>query len=87
MHRRLQASHFTNVDKRGTMKMEAQQAVDPRVVDFVRAGKVRVGLFASFVYTKNPATGELRGVGIEIARSLGARLGVELLLARTSGPC
>ena len=62
------------------MKMEAQQAVDPRVADSVRAGKVRVGLFASFVYSKNPATGELRGVGIEIARALAARLGVELLL-------
>src|SRR5262249_19382495 len=68
------------------MKMEAQQAVDPRVVDLVRAGKVRVGLFASFVYTRNPATGELRGVGIEIARALAARVGVELLLVERPDP-
>jgi polar amino acid transport system substrate-binding protein len=61
--------------KRGTMKMEAQQAADPRVVGLVQTGKVRVGLFRSFLYTKNPATGQLRGVGIEIARALAARLG------------
>src|SRR6266446_5233361 len=86
VHRRLQASHFANEDKRGTMKMEAQQAADPRVGDVVRTGKVRVGLFASFVYTKDPATGELRGVGIEIARALAARLGVEVLLVERSDP-
>ena len=68
------------------MKMEAQQAADPQVVDLVRAGNIRVGLFASFVYTKNPATGELRGVGIEIARALAARLGVEVLLVERSDP-
>ena len=65
------------------MKMEAQQAVDPRVVDLVRAGQVRVGLFASFLYAKDRTTGELRGVGIEIARALAARVGVE----RTFGSC
>jgi polar amino acid transport system substrate-binding protein len=75
-----------NDAKGHTMKMEAQRAADPQVVDLVRAGKVRVGLFASFVYTKNPATGELRGVGIEIARALAARLGVEVLLVERSDP-
>jgi polar amino acid transport system substrate-binding protein len=69
-----------------TMKMEAQQAADPRVVDLVQAGQVRVGLFASFLYAKNPATGELRGVGIEIARALAARLGVEVLIVERSDP-
>jgi hypothetical protein len=54
-------------------------------VDLVRAGKVRVGLFPSFVYTRDPATGQLRGVGIEIARALAARLGVEVLLGRVDG--
>jgi polar amino acid transport system substrate-binding protein len=68
------------------MKMEAQHAADLRVVDLVRAGKVRVGLFPSFVYTKDPTTGQLRGLGIEIARALAARLGVEVLLVEHSDP-
>jgi ABC-type amino acid transport substrate-binding protein len=72
--------------KGGAVKMEAQQAADPRVVELVRAGTVRVGLFASFLYTKNPATGELRGVGIEIARALAARLGVEVLIVERADP-
>jgi hypothetical protein len=37
-----------------------REANDPRVVDLVRAGKVRVGLFPP-QYTKDPVTGELRG--------------------------
>src|SRR5262249_32946923 len=40
---------------------------DPRIADLVQAGKVRIGLFPSFFYSKNQATGELQGVGIEIA--------------------
>jgi polar amino acid transport system substrate-binding protein len=60
--------------------------VDPRIADLVQAGKVRIGLFPSFFYSKNQATGELQGVGIEIARALAARLGVELLFVEQSGP-
>ena len=61
------------------------QAPDPRIADLVRAGKLRVALFLP-QYTKDPATGELRGSGpgvlnIEIARALAARLGVEMVLA------
>src|SRR5262245_10477187 len=59
---------------------------DPRIADLVQAGKVRIGLFPSFFYSKNQATGELQGVGIEIARALAARLGVELVLVERSGP-
>jgi len=63
---------------------DAQQAPDPRVADLVQAGRVRVGLHLA-QYTKDPVTGELRGIGpgvvfIEIARALSARLGVEVLL-------
>ena len=39
----------------------AQQAPDPRVVDLVRAGKVRIALFSG-QYSKDPVTGELKGV-------------------------
>jgi len=61
-------------------------ANDPRVVDLVRAGKVRVGLFPP-QYTKDPVTGELRGGPfIEIARGLAACLGVEVVLVEYPGP-
>jgi polar amino acid transport system substrate-binding protein len=69
----------------GASAAKTQQG-DPRITDLVQAGKVRVGLFPSFFYSKNQATGELQGIGIEIARALAARLGVELLLVEKSGP-
>jgi hypothetical protein len=40
----------------------AQQTSDPRVADLVAAGQVRFGTFPP-QYTKNAATGELRGRG------------------------
>ena len=40
----------------------AQQTADPRVADLVRAGRVRLGLFLP-LWAKDPATGELKGVG------------------------
>jgi polar amino acid transport system substrate-binding protein len=59
--------------------LNAQQALDPRVVDLVRAGKVRVGMgLAPAIATKDAATGELRGVGMDLARALAARLGVSV---------
>jgi polar amino acid transport system substrate-binding protein len=58
---------------------EAQQVADPRVVDLVKAGKVRVGLFVP-QFTKDAATGELSGVWAESARALAARIGVQLVL-------
>src|SRR3954464_11104386 len=59
----------------------AQQA-DPRVADLVQAGKIRVGIHSFF--TKDSRTGELRAVStgiifLDIARILGARIGVEVL--------
>ena len=62
---------------------EAQQVPDARVADLAQAGKIRVGVH-SVMYTKDPQTGELKGasVGIillDIARALGARIGVEIL--------
>ncbi len=70
----------------GATAAEAQQAPDARVADLVRAGKIRVGMFPNFTYVKDPATGELRGVGIEIARALAARLGVEAVLVERPDP-
>ncbi len=64
---------------------EAQQVPDPRVVDLVRAGRVRVALFPP-EYNKDPVTGELRGWAVDLARALGARLGVEVLPVEYPGP-
>ena len=56
----------------------AQQAPDARVADLVQAGKVRVGIgLAPVIATKDPATGELRGTGIDLGRALAARIGVK----------
>ena len=59
---------------------------DPRIADVVRAGNVRIALFPSFFYRKNPETGELQGVGIELARALAARLGVAAALREYPSP-
>jgi len=50
-------------------------ATDPRVADLVRAGKVRVALYLP-QYTKDPATGELRGWCVDLVRALGAHIGI-----------
>jgi ABC-type amino acid transport substrate-binding protein len=66
----------------------AQQAPDPRVADVVQAGRVRVGvgLAAAHWASKDSATGELRGVAVDLARALGARLGVEVLFVEYPSP-
>ena len=63
---------------------EAQQAADPRVAGLVRVGRIRVALHLA-QYSKDPVTGELRGLGsgtvsVQIAHALAARLGVEVQL-------
>ena len=63
--------------------VEAQQASDPRVADLVKAGKIRVGVH-SIMYTNDSRTGELKAAStgiilLDIARALGARIGVEVL--------
>jgi polar amino acid transport system substrate-binding protein len=57
---------------------DAQPAPDARVADLVQAGKVRVGIgLAPAIAIKHPATGELRGTGIDLGRALAARIGVQ----------
>ena len=48
-----------------------------RVADLVSVGRVRVALFPP-EYNRDPVTGELRGWAVDLARALGARLGVEV---------
>jgi polar amino acid transport system substrate-binding protein len=62
---------------------EAQQVPDPRVADLVQAGKIRVGVH-SVMYTNDPRTGEPKGAStgiilLDLARTLGAQIGVEVL--------
>jgi polar amino acid transport system substrate-binding protein len=57
-----------------------------RVADIVRNDKIRIGLFPSFFYRAAAGTGELQGVGIEIARVLAAKIGVELVIREYANP-
>ena len=72
----------------GPQNLYAQQAPDPRVADLVQAGRIRVGLgvVAPHWAVKDPATGELRGVAVDIARTLARRLGVELVVVEYPSP-
>lgn len=63
----------------------AQQVSDPRVADLVQAGKIRIGLFSS-QFSKDPVSGELRGVRPDMARALAARVGVQPVLMEHKGP-
>jgi polar amino acid transport system substrate-binding protein len=59
----------------------AQQPPDPRVADLVQAGALRIGLGlgSSTTATKDPATGEIRGIGFELGRTLAERIGTKLV--------
>ncbi len=66
----------------------AQATQDPRVVDLVRAGELRVGLGLGVLMqaVKNPTTGELRGAALEMARALATRIGVKLVTVEYPRP-
>ena len=72
----------------GEQIANAQQASDSRVADLVRAGKLRigVGVVAPHWAIKDPQTGELRGVAVDIGRALATRLGVELVIVEYPSP-
>ncbi len=72
----------------GAQISHAQQGADPRVADLLRAGKVRVGVgvVAPHWAVKDAATGELRGLAIDLARAFAARLGLELVLVAYPSP-
>ncbi len=66
----------------------AQQVGDPRVADLVQSGRIRVGLgvVAPHWAVKDPVSGELRGVAVDLARALAARLGVEFVPVEYPSP-
>jgi len=68
--------------------VNAQPSPDPRIADLVQAGKLRAGLgvVAPHWAVKDPATGELRGVAVDIARALAKRVGVELVVVEYRSP-
>jgi polar amino acid transport system substrate-binding protein len=72
----------------GPQIANGQQAPDPRIADLVRAGKLRigVGVVAPHWAVKDPQSGELRGVAVEIARALASRLGIELVAVEYPSP-
>jgi len=63
----------------------AQPAADARIADLASAGKVRVGLFLP-QYVKDPASGDLRSVWVEMARAFAARVGVSLVVVEHATP-
>lgn len=55
-------------------------AADPRVADILKAGKLRAGFGLTPIgATKDPVTGEIKGVAVDLGRALAARIGVELV--------
>jgi ABC-type amino acid transport substrate-binding protein len=67
---------------------EAQQSSDPRIADIVQTGKLRVGIgLANLVSgVKDPATGELRGVAVDLGRALAARIKLSFSRSNFPGP-
>jgi polar amino acid transport system substrate-binding protein len=72
----------------GTYTAYAQQAPDPRVADLVQAGELRVGLGLGVLMSaiKDPITGELRGVALEVGRALAARMGLKFVVVEYPRP-
>jgi len=66
----------------------AEQSGDPRVADLVRTGKLRVGigLGSPSGAMKNQATGELRGLAVDLGRALATRIGVEFVAVEYPRP-
>jgi polar amino acid transport system substrate-binding protein len=57
------------------LKAQGSAAVEA----FVKAGKIRAAFaVAPILATKDPATGEMRGVAIDLAQEIGSRIGVRI---------
>src|SRR5512144_582655 len=63
----------------------AQPTSDRRVADLVQAGSIRFGMFPP-QYTKDAATGELKGPWVEVMRALAAHMGLPGVLTELPTP-
>jgi len=63
----------------------AQPTSDPRIAGLVAAGKVRFGTFPP-QYTKDAATGELKGPWVEVMRTLAAHMGLPAVFTEVANP-
>jgi ABC-type amino acid transport substrate-binding protein len=54
---------------------QTQSTHDPRVADIVQSGKLRIGVFPSFQYSKD-ASGKPEGLALGIANALAAGMGI-----------
>jgi polar amino acid transport system substrate-binding protein len=66
----------------------AQQSIDPRIADLVQAGKLRagIGVVAPHWAVKDPTTGELRGMAVDVGRALATHLGIAFVPVEYAGP-
>jgi len=54
---------------------QTKSSADPRVADIIQSGKIRIGVFPSFQYSKD-ASGKPRGLALGIANALAADMGI-----------
>jgi polar amino acid transport system substrate-binding protein len=66
----------------------SEPSADARIADVARTGKLRAGIavVAPHWAIRNPSTGELQGVAVEIARALAGRMGIELAIVEYPSP-
>jgi polar amino acid transport system substrate-binding protein len=57
----------------------AQQGIktDQRIADVVQSGKLRIGVFPSFQYSKDATSSKPKGLAIGIANAIAARMGIK----------
>lgn len=63
----------------GGQSAYAQQGAqtDRRVADLVQSGKLRIGVFPSFQYSKDVTTSKPKGLALGIAHAIAARMGIK----------
>jgi ABC-type amino acid transport substrate-binding protein len=60
----------------GSVQSAYPQTADPRVADIIQSGKIQIGVFPSFQYSKD-ANGKPRGLALGIANALAADMASE----------
>jgi len=64
----------------------SRAAADPRMAEIVKAGKLRIGVFPSFQFSRD-AAGKPRGLALDIANAMSGRLGIaEVIVVEHPAP-